>query len=91
MAINMARISGGTVVNIESWGDNTPETGTLKYIEDKPVRIGDSYRNGKYFRDNEEVLLPLQKENQDLIEALGAVAEALYEADLASIEEQEVR
>ena len=86
MAINMARISSGTVTNLESWGDNQPETNTLKRIGDKPVQIGDFYRNGKYYRGSEELIDPLIKENQDLLAALGAVTEALYEADLAVIE-----
>ena len=87
MAKNMARISGGTVTNIESWKDDQPETGSLKNTGSIPVAIGDFYRNGKYYRGNDELMNPLVKENQDLLAALGEAAEALYEADLAIIGE----
>ena len=87
MAINMARISSGTVINIESWKDGSPETNNLKYIDDRPVMIGDFYRNGKYYRGADELLTPLEKENQELLAALGEAAEMLYEADLAIIGE----
>ena len=86
MAMIMARIISGTVTNIESWPDDQPEAVDLKYIGDKPVSIGDSYRNGKYFRNDEEILTPteaankaLEKENQALIEALEVAAEELRE------------
>ena len=86
MAKIMARIISGTVTNIESWSDDQPEAVDLKYIGDKPVAIGDSYRNGKYFRNDEEILTPieaankaLEKENQALIEALEVAAEELRE------------
>lgn len=85
MAKNMARISGGAVTNIEYWGETQSETTTLKNIGDKPVRVGDFYRNGKFYHGDEEIISPLEKENRDLLAALGAVTEALYEADLAVI------
>ena len=87
MAINMARLSGSSVVNIESWDNETPESANLKFIGDKPVAIGDLYQNGRYYRGADEVLSPAEAENQILLAALADVAEALYEADLASIDE----
>ena len=87
MAITMARITSGTVTNLEIWNDGQDETPTLKRTLDKPVEIGDFYRNGKFYHGAVEVLAPLEKENQDLLAALGAAAEALYEADLAMISE----
>ena len=86
MAMIMARITSGTVTNIESWPDDQPEAIDLKYIGDKPVSIGDSYRNGKYFRNNEEILTPaetanqaLEKENKALLEALDNAIEEIKE------------
>jgi len=87
MAKRMARISSGTVTNIEYWDETKPETSSLKNIGDRPVIVGDFYRNGKYYRGAEELLTPLEKENQALLVALGEAAEALYEADLAIIGE----
>ena len=86
MAITMARLTGGSVTNLESWGNETLEEANLKYVGDKPVAIGDTYVDGKYYRNGEEVLTPaeaenqaLQKENQALIEALEVAAEELRE------------
>lgn len=86
MAITMARITSGTVTNIETWNDGQDETVTLKKTGGRPIEIGDFYRNGKFYRGDVEVITPLEEENKALLEALGAAAEALYEADLASIE-----
>lgn len=86
MATRMARITSGTVTNIEFWGDTQTETSTLKYIGDKPVSIGDFYRNDKFYHGEEEVLSPLEKENQELVQALGEATEALYEFDLSILE-----
>lgn len=87
MAKDMARIENGVVVNIESWDESKQETSSLKNTGDLRVMTGDTYRNGRFYRDGHEIGDPGNDEAQDLIEALGAAAEALYEADLASIAE----
>lgn len=58
--------------------DNQPETDTLIDPGDHPVIIGDTYSNGKFYRDGVEILTPLE-------EALKQNAE--YEAALSEIEE----
>lgn len=66
MAKNMARVINGIVVNIDWCSDETPETDILKNIYDRPVGIGDEYRNGKWYRDGTEILTTLEK-NRELI------------------------
>ena len=72
MAKSMALIENGAVTNVLWCSDSEPETDILINPADRPVAIGDSYRNG------EEILTPLE-------EALKKNAE--YEAALSEIEE----
>ena len=77
MAKNMAFVQGGLVSNILWCSDSEPETVSLINTADRPVAIGDTYENGKFYRNGEEVLTPIQ-------EALKKNAE--YEAALSEIE-----
>lgn len=77
MAKTMAIISDGIVINIIWCSDYTPEMDTLKDPGDRPVGIGDTYSDGKWYRDGVEILTPLE-------EALKKNAE--YEAALSEIE-----
>ena len=77
MAKSMASIENGVVSNILWCADREPETDSLIDTADRPVGIGDTYENGKFYRNGEEVLTPLQ-------EALKNNAE--YEAALTEIE-----
>lgn len=77
MGKTMAVIDGGTVTNI-IWCDITQqETDTLKDPADHPVGIGDTYRDGKWYRDGVEILTPLEEANKQIAE---------YEAALSEIE-----
>lgn len=77
MAKSMALIENGTIINMLWCSDSEPETGFLINPADRPVAIGDTYSNGKFYRDGVEILTPLE-------EALKKNAE--YEAALAEIE-----
>lgn len=77
MAKGMALIENGVVANMLWCSDSEPETAFLINPEDRPVAIGDTYSNGKFYRDGAEILTPLE-------EALKKNAE--YEAALAEIE-----
>lgn len=77
MAKSMALIENGTVTNMLWCSNSQPETDTLKSPADRPVAIGDTYSNGKFYRDGAEILTPLE-------EALKKNAE--YEAALSEIE-----
>ena len=77
MAKNMAFVENGIVSNILWCADMETETDSLIDTADRPVAIGDSYESGKFYRNGEEVLTPLQ-------EALKKNAE--YEAAMSEIE-----
>lgn len=61
MAKSMARIEDGIVVNVEWCSDRTSETDTLKNIGDRIIEVGDTYAEGKYYRDGEEILTTAEK------------------------------
>ena len=77
MAKSMALIENGTVINVLWCSDSQPETDTIINPADRPVGIGDTYSNGKFYRGGVEILTPLE-------EALKKNAE--YEAALREIE-----
>lgn len=60
MAKPMAHIIDGVVTNILWCSDNTAQTDTLVDLEDRPVGIGSTYQDGKFYRDGIEVLTPLE-------------------------------
>lgn len=60
MAKNMALIEDGVVINILWCSDGEPETDTRKDMLDRPVGIGDTYADGKFYRDGVEILTPLK-------------------------------
>lgn len=77
MAKSMALIENSTIVNMLWCSDSEPETDILINPADRPVGIGDTYSNGKFYRGGVEILTPLE-------EALKKNAE--YEAALSEIE-----
>lgn len=77
MARSMAFIENSTVTNMLWCSDSEPETESLINPADRPVAIGDTYSNGKFYRDGVEILTPLE-------EALKKNAE--YESALTEIE-----
>ena len=80
MAKNMAFVENGIVSNILWCADMEPETDSLIDTADRPVAIGDSYESGKFYRNGEEVLTPLQaalKQNAEYEAALTEIETAL--------------
>ena len=77
MAKTMALIENGAVTNVLWCSDSEPETASLINPTDRPVAIGDTYSDGKFYRGGVEILTPLE-------DALKKNAE--YEAALAEIE-----
>lgn len=77
MAKSMALIENGIIVNMLWCTDSEQETESLINPADRPVAIGDTYSNGKFYRDGVEILTPLE-------EALKKNAE--YESALTEIE-----
>lgn len=90
MAKNMALIDNGLVTNILWCSDREPETDTLINCGELPVGIGDSYRDGAFYRDGEKILTAyelLEKQNAELVDAMAAMVEDIYTSDVAEIEE----
>lgn len=92
MAKNMARIDEGIVVNIEWCSYSQAQTETLIDLANRPVAIGDTYTDGKFYRDGVEVLTPeeaqrelvteLTAENATLIDEMAQMIEEVYQSDL---------
>ena len=61
MAKSMARIENGVVTNVEWYSDRSSEADTLKDIEDRLIEVGDTYSEGKFYRDGEEILTTADK------------------------------
>ena len=74
MAKSMARIENVVVVNVEWCTDRTSETDTLKNVDDRIIETGDTYSDGKFYRDGEEILTTAEKlaEYESLINELYA-------------------
>ena len=79
MAKNMAVLENGVVSNILWCSDGEPETDTLIDPADRPVGIGDTYTDGKFYRDGEEVLTPLEAAQAEA----AALRQELAELDAA--------
>ena len=80
MAKSMALIENGTIANMLWCSDSQPETDTIINPADRPVGIGDTYSNGKFYRDGVEILAPLeeaQKKNTEYESALTEIETAL--------------
>ena len=87
MAKSMARIENGVVANMLWCSDSEPETETLIDLADRPVAIGDAYSGGKFYRDGEEVLTPLEealKKNAEYGEQLNEL-DAAYQEGVNSL------
>lgn len=80
MAKSMALIENGTVANMLWCSDSKPETDTLINPVDRPVAIGDTYSDGKFYRDGVQILTLLeeaQKKNTEYESALTEIETAL--------------
>lgn len=75
MAKTMAKIENSVVVNMLWCSDKAEQTDTLVDIADRPVSIGDTFSDGKFFRGGEEVLTPLEEAHKLLAEYEQALSE----------------
>ena len=87
MAKTMAVIDNGVVINMEWCDDYTPETETQKDPGDRPVGIGDTYTDGKWYRDGVEILTPLEEAQENVKNLQDQMAEldAAYREGVNSI------
>lgn len=90
MAKNMALLENGVVTNILWCSDREPETDTMINCGELPAGIGDSYRDGAFYRDGDKILTAyelLEKQNAELVDAMAAMVEDIYTSDVAEIGE----
>lgn len=77
MGKNMALINNGIVDEINWYEDAEEGSDVLVSCADKPVDIGDSYADGKFYRNGEELLSELQSTLNELADADAALDIAL--------------
>ena len=85
MAKNMALLEQGSVINLLWCSDQEPETERLVDCGERPVCLGDSYTNGKFYRDGQAVLSEaeaLRAQNAQLLDAMAQMVEEVYDSDL---------
>lgn len=84
-----ALVENGTVTNvIEMDKRNEQFFPSAVYTGDRPVGMGDTYTEGKFYRDGKEVLTALEEANNEidsLTQQLGEAVETIYQADMDTI------
>ena len=73
-----AVITEGTVTNVITlWETNAGDFPGAVALHDRPVGIGDSYQDGKFYRDGEEVLTAQEEIEQykAALQTLGVVTD----------------
>ena len=73
MAKSMALIKNGVVENIAWCPDNAQSTDSLIDIAGRPVGIGDTFTDGKFYRSGVEVLTELESLRAELADARAAL------------------
>ena len=62
-----AMVTGGVVTNIIALNDrNANDFPTAVKLGDRPVDIGDTYTDGKFYRDGVEVLTPMEQAQAEI-------------------------
>ena len=81
--MNYAIIENGVVANI-LWLDavNAQEFPTAVKTDDRLIKIGDAYENGRFYRDGAEVLSPLEAARQTATDLAAYAAEIEYQIAL---------
>ena len=62
-----AMVTGGVVTNIIALNDrNANDFPAAVKLGDRPVGIGDTYTDGKFYRDGVEVLTPMEQAQAEI-------------------------
>lgn len=77
MAKSMAVITEGVVSNVIWCSDYTPETETRKDPGDRPVGIGDTYAEGRFYREGVMLLTPMEELQRQITELDNAYTEGV--------------
>ncbi len=73
-----AIVTGGAVTNVIAlWETNAGDFPGAVALHDRPVGIGDSYQDGKFYRDGEELLTAQEEIEQykAALQTLGVVTD----------------
>lgn len=69
-----AMVTGGVVTNIIALNDrNANDFPAAVKLGDRPVDIGDTYTDGKFYRDGVEVLTPMEQDQAEITEYKAAL------------------
>ena len=80
-----AIVTGGIVTNVIALNDrNANDFPTAVKLGDRPVGIGDTYTDGKFYRDGVEVLTPMEQAQAETETYKSALAELGVETEEVS-------
>ena len=80
-----ALINNGIVTNVIALNDrNANDFPAAVKLGDRPVAIGDTYTDGKFYRNGVEVLTPLEAAQAEIIEYKAALHELGVETEEVS-------
>lgn len=80
-----AIVTDGIVTNVIVLNDrNASDFPTAVKLSDRPVGIGDTYTDGKFYRDGVEVLTPLEQAQAEMTEYKTALHELGVETEEVS-------
>lgn len=77
-----ALIESGIVANVIALNDrNASDFPSAVKLGDRPVGIGDTYTDGKFYRDGVEVLTPMEQAQAEMTEYKAALHELGVETE----------
>lgn len=80
-----AIVTDGIVTNVIALNDrNANDFPTAVKLGDRPVGIGDTYTDGKFYRDGVEVLTPMEQAQAEIETYKSALAELGVETEEVS-------
>lgn len=80
--MNYALVENGTVVNIIWLNErNEAEWPNAVRLGERMVEVGDTYTDGKFYRDGVEVLTPMEKAQAEMTEYKAALQELGVETE----------
>ena len=80
-----AIVDNGAVTNIIALNDrNASDFPAAVKLGDRPVGIGDTYADGKFYRDGVEVLTPMEQAQEEMTEYKAALHELGVETEEVS-------
>lgn len=85
MAKTMVLLEDNVIVNLLWFSNSEEETDALKEVGDYELRIGDTFEDGKWYRDGSELLTPLEEaelKTAEYYNSLTELVEEVYQSDV---------